>query len=165
MRVRAATREDAPALFEMILELAEYERLSDAVRGDAGLLARTVFEERAAEALIAETEDGGAAGYAFFYRTFSTFECRAGLWVEDIYVRPPHRGSGLGRMLLGRIAAAALEQGCPRVEWSALEWNELALGFYDRLGARRLDEWRMLRLEGEALARLGTAGRPGPPAL
>jgi GNAT superfamily N-acetyltransferase len=157
MRVRAATREDAPVLFELILELAEYERLSDAVRGDAGLLARTVFEERAAEALIAETEDGGAAGYAFFYRTFSTFECRAGLWVEDIYVRPRHRGSGLGRQLLGRIAAAALERGYPRVEWSALEWNELALGFYDRLGARRLDDWRMLRLEGEALARVGAA--------
>ena len=153
--IREAGPEDAETLFDLICELADYERLRDDVVGDAEVLRRSIFEDGAAEALLAE-EDGNPLGYAIVCGTVSTFECRGGIWVEDIYVRPPARERGVGRALFERVAALAVERGLPRVEWAALEWNELALGFYHRLGARRLDDWRMLRLEGEALTRLGS---------
>jgi GNAT superfamily N-acetyltransferase len=154
IRIRPARREDAALLFALIRELAEYEKLSEAVRGDAELLADSLFERGVADALIAEAGEE-AAGYAMFFTTFSTFECRPGLWVEDIFVRPAARRRGIGRALLAEIARVAVDRGYPRVEWVALDWNEPALRFYDRLGATRLDEWRALRLEGEALQRLG----------
>jgi GNAT superfamily N-acetyltransferase len=156
LTIRAATEADVETLFGLILELASYEKLSGEVNGDAERLRRSLFEARTAEALLAET-GGEAVGYAIFCGTFSTFECQAGLWIEDLFVRPESRRLGIGRALFAHVAALALERGCPRVEWAALDWNELALGFYDRLGARRMDEWRMLRLEGEPLARLGAA--------
>jgi GNAT superfamily N-acetyltransferase len=156
MEIRAAVREDAEVLFGLIRELADYEKLGDAVTGDARLLATTLFDRRGAEALIAEV-GGEAVGYAVFFGTFSTFECRPGLWVEDLFVRPEHRQRGIGRALLGRIAAIALEWDCARLEWSALDWNEPALRFYDELGAERLEQWRALRLEGDVLRRLGSA--------
>ncbi|HWM55482.1 MAG TPA: GNAT family N-acetyltransferase [Solirubrobacterales bacterium] len=154
MTIRPAVRGDAELLFGLIRELAEYEKLGDAVRGDAELLARTLFDQEAAEPLIAEV-DGEAVGYAIFFDTFSTFECRSGIWVEDLFVRPEHRRRGIGRSLLARIAATALERGCARLEWSALDWNEPALRFYDELGATRLGEWLTLRLDGQELERLG----------
>jgi GNAT superfamily N-acetyltransferase len=154
MRIRPAQRDDAELLFELIGELAEYEKLADAVKGDAELLATTLFDREGAEALIAEVE-GKAVGYAIFFATYSTFECRPGLWVEDLFVQPEHRRRGIGRALLGHIAGLALERDCARLEWSALDWNEPALRFYDELGATRLREWEMLRLEGEGLERLG----------
>ncbi len=158
MRIRTAVREDAELLFGLIRELAEYEKLGDAVRGDAELLATTLFDQGAAEALIAE--DGGeAVGYAIFFGAFSTFECRPGIWVEDLFVRPEHRRRGIGRALLARLAATALERDCARLEWSALDWNELALRFYDELGATRLEEWLTLRLDGQELERLGAEPR------
>lgn len=159
MRIRAAVREDAELLFGLIRELAEYEKLGDAVKGDAELLATTLFDQGAAEALIAEV-DGEAVGYAIFFGTFSTFECRPGIWVEDLFVRPENRRCGIGRALLARIAATALERDCARLEWSALDWNEPALRFYDELGATRLREWLILRLDGQELERLGTEPRP-----
>jgi GNAT superfamily N-acetyltransferase len=152
--IRVATEADVETLFGLILELASYEKLSDEVNGDPERLRRSLFEARTAEALLAEA-GGKAVGYAILCGTFSTFECQAGLWIEDLFVRPESRRLGIGRALFAHVAALALERGCPRIEWAALDWNELALGFYDRLGARRMDEWRMLRLEGEALARLG----------
>ncbi len=155
MRIRSAVRDDAELLFGMIRELAEYEKLGDAVRGDAELLARSLFDQGAAEALIAEV-DGEAVGYAIFFGTFSTFECRPGIWVEDLFVRPENRRRGIGRALLARIAATALERECARLEWSALDWNEPALRFYDELGATRLRDWLILRLDGQGLKRLGT---------
>jgi GNAT superfamily N-acetyltransferase len=155
LTIRAVAEDDVEALFGLILELAAYEKLTDEVRGDAETLRRSLFEEGTAEALLAEL-DGEAAGYAIVCGTFSTFECKGGIWIEDIYVRPECRMAGVGRALFARVAALALERGFPRVEWAALNWNELALGFYDRLGARRMDEWQMLRLEGEALTRLGS---------
>lgn len=157
LTIRAVTEEDVETLFELILELAAYEKLSAEVTGDAGVLAHSLFVERTAEALLAEV-GGEAVGYAIVCGTFSTFECKGGIWIEDIYVQPESRKAGVGRELFARIAAMAVERGLPRVEWAALDWNELALGFYDRLGARRMDEWRMLRLEGEALRRLGSPG-------
>jgi GNAT superfamily N-acetyltransferase len=95
-------------------------------------------------------------GYAVFFTTFSTFECKAGLWVEDLFVRPSHRRQGAGRALLAHVAGLARERGCARVEWSALGWNEPALRFYEKIGARRMEQWQALRLEGEPLERLGT---------
>lgn len=139
----------------MIQALADYEELSDAVRGDAELLATTLFDHGGAEALIAEV-DAEAVGYAVLSTTFSTFECRPGLWIEDLFVRPERRRRGIGRALLGHIAGLARERGCARLEWSALDWNEPALRFYDEIGATRMEQWRILRLEGDALERLGT---------
>ena len=153
--IRPAEPEDVETLFGLILELASYEKLRDEVNGDADVLSRSLFVERTAEALLAE-RGGEAVGYAIICGTFSTFECKGGIWIEDIYVRPGSREAGVGRALFAAIAGLAVERDLPRVEWAALDWNELALGFYDRLGARRMEEWRMLRLEGDALARLGS---------
>lgn len=155
LTIREATEDDVGTLFELIVELAVYEKIEHEVNGNAETLARSLFVEHSAEALLAEV-DGVAAGYAIVCGTFSTFACKGGIWIEDIYVRPQSRKAGIGRALFTRIAALAVERGFPRVEWAALEWNELALGFYDGLGARRLSDWRMLRLEGEPLARLGS---------
>jgi len=159
-QIRPACRDDAALLFALIGELAEYERLADRVRGDAELLAGALFDDEAGEAILAEV-GGEAVGYAIFFSTFSTFECRTGLWVEDLFVKPKQRGRGTGRALLGHIAGLALERNCARLEWSALDWNSLALRFYDSLGASLLSQWRMLRLEGDALRKLGA----GPQSL
>lgn len=153
LTIREAGEGDVETLFELILELAAYEKLRDEVSGDAETLRRSLFVERTAEALVAEHGES-AVGYAIFCGTFSTFECRGGLWVEDIYIRPESRRLGAGRALLARVAAIARERGLTRLEWAALDWNQLALDFYEGLGATRLDEWRMLRLDGEALAAL-----------
>jgi GNAT superfamily N-acetyltransferase len=154
MRIRAAQPDDTATLLGLIGELAEYEELADAVNGTAELLSAALFDAKAAEALIAEV-DGEAVGYAIFFATFSTFECRRGLWVEDLFVRPEHRRRGAGRALLARIAELAVERGCARLEWSALDWNEPTLRFYEKIGARHLAQWQALRLEGEELRRLG----------
>lgn len=146
MRIRPATEADAELLFGLILELAAYEKLTDAVAGDVEVLRRSLFEQRAAEALIVEV-DGEAIGYAIFYTTFSTFECRSGIWLEDLYVRPDRRRGGIGQTVLEHLAGLALERGHVRLEWCALDWNEPALRFYAKLGAKRLDEWKMLRLD------------------
>jgi GNAT superfamily N-acetyltransferase len=157
MHIRSAERDDAELLFGLIGELAGYERLSEAVKGDAGLLARTLFDEGGAEALIVEA-GGAAVGFAVFFTTFSTFECRPGLWIEDLFVRPEQRRRGIGSALLAHIAGLAIERCCARLEWSALGWNEPALRFYDQAGATLMEDWRILRLEGEALTSLGRRG-------
>ncbi len=152
--LRAATEADADLLFGLILELAGYEKLADQVRGDAEVLRRTLFEQRAAEALLIETPGGETVGYAIFFTTFSSFECRSGIWLEDVYVRPEHRRGGIGLAVMEHLAALALERGHVRLDWCALEWNEPALDFYAGLGATRLDDWRMLRLEADGMRRL-----------
>lgn len=151
--IRPAEEADIETLFGLILELAEYEKLTDAVRGDAEVLRRSLFEQRAAEALLIEA-GGEAIGYAIFYTTFSTFECRSGIWLEDVYVRPQHRRGGIGARVIEHLAALALERGHVRLEWCALDWNEPALRFYAGLGATRLDEWKMFRLERDGMQRL-----------
>ena len=154
MRIRAATEADAELLFSLILELASYEKLADEVRGDPEVLRRSLFEQRAAEALL--VEDGEEAiGYAIFFTTFSTFECRSGIWLEDVYVRPDRRRDGIGQVVLEHLAALALERGHVRLDWCALAWNEPALRFYEKLGARQLEDWRMFRLELDGMRRLG----------
>jgi GNAT superfamily N-acetyltransferase len=154
VQIRAATPEDVQVLYDLILELASYEKLGDSVAGTAETLRRSLFEQRAAEALLLETADGEAVGYAIFFTNFSTFECRPGIWLEDVYVRPEHRRGGIGRAVMEHLAGIAAERGYARLEWCALEWNEPALSFYAKLGARRLDDWRMLRLEEDGLKRL-----------
>jgi GNAT superfamily N-acetyltransferase len=153
LRIRPATEEDAELIFGLILELAEYEKLADKVAGDADTLRRSLFDQQAAEALVLELDDE-PVGYAIFFTTFSTFECRSGIWLEDVYVRPEHRRAGIGRVVMEHLAGLALERGHIRFEWCALDWNEPALEFYKGLGATRLDDWRMLRLERDGMRKL-----------
>jgi GNAT superfamily N-acetyltransferase len=152
--VRAARREDTALLLALFGELAEYERLTEMMRASEEKLTTALFGVRPlAEALIAERE-GQAAGYALFFTTFSSFLASPGIWLEDLFVRPPHRRFGVGRTLLAAVAARTRERGGERLEWAALDWNELALGFYRRLGAHTMGEWVTHRLDGEALAGL-----------
>jgi GNAT superfamily N-acetyltransferase len=150
--VRAATAHDVPRLLELFGALADYEQLRDELHATDEQLRDALFGERpAAEALIAERA-GEAVGYALFFPTFSTFLARSGIWLEDLFVLPEHRGAGVGRALLAAVAARVGDGA--RLEWAALDWNELALGFYRGLGARTMDEWTSLRLDGDALTTL-----------
>ena len=152
--IRPARREDVVLLLSLFAELAEYEQLGHLLSADERKLAEALFGERpVAEALIAE-RDGHVAGYAVFFTTFSSFLARPGIWLEDLFVRPPHRRFGVGRALLCAVAALTRERGGERLEWAALDWNELALGFYHGLGARTMGEWVTHRLDGEALERV-----------
>jgi len=157
--IRAADADEAGVVLGLIRELAEYERLADQAVGTAEQLAAHMRGPAPlVEVLLAE-RDGEPVGFALFYTTFSTFLCRAGIWLEDLYVRPAERGTGTGRALLATVAALAVERDGGRLEWAALDWNEPALGFYRALGARRLGEWITHRLEGEELRRVaGGAG-------
>jgi len=161
--IRAAASEDVGLLLGLFGELAVYEKLEHELRATESLLREALFGERpAAEALIAEV-GGQTAGYALFYPTFSTFLAIQGVWLEDLFVRPEHRKAGVGRALLSAVAVATRERGGERMEWSALRWNELALGFYRGIGAETMDEWITHRLIGEPLRSLaGDAGEhPG----
>jgi GNAT superfamily N-acetyltransferase len=156
--LRPATPGDVDTVFELIVALADYEHLRHRVTGTRELLEMALFGPRAhAEAVIAEL-DSSPVGFALFFHTFSTFVCRPGLWLEDLFVIPERRRSGIGRALLAHVAAVAVERGCARMEWSALGWNEPALRFYAALGAETLEEWRTLRLDGDALHALGSFG-------
>jgi GNAT superfamily N-acetyltransferase len=149
--VRAATPDDVGQIYDFIVALAVYEREPDGVTGTPEMLADALFGPRpVAEALIAEL-DGEPAGFALFHGTFSTWECLPGIWLEDLFIGDEYRSAGVGYALLKHLAALALERGCPRLEWVALDWNELALGFYERLGAERKSDWELHRLQGDAL--------------
>lgn len=161
LQIRPAAEADVQLLFDLILELATYEKMADEVVGDAEVLRRSLFEEKAAEALLLETPDGEAIGYAIFFTTFSTFECRSGIWLEDVYVRPEHRRGGIGRAVMEHLARLALERGHVRLDWVALDWNEPALNFYEKLGARRLDDWVIHRLERDGIKQLAEGDPPG----
>jgi len=152
LRTRPATRADVPLLLELIGALADYERLRGELHATADLLEEHLFGERpAAEAAIAEA-GGEAAGYALWFTSFSTFLARPGIWLEDLFVLPARRRAGVGRALLEHVARVAVARGCGRLEWTALDWNEPALAFYRGIGARRLPEWDLHRLDGAALA-------------
>lgn len=146
---------DAPAIVGLIGELAEFEHLSHLVEVTPASLAEHLFGPRpAAEAVVAEI-DGEVVAFALFFTNFSTFLGKPGLYLEDLYVRPAHRGTGLGRALLSHLGALAVERGCGRFEWSVLDWNERAIGFYQQMGATLLPDWRICRVTGDALARFG----------
>jgi len=155
--IREATPADLDLIHELILALADYEKLRHEVRADKEVLARHLFGPKPmAEVLIAE-RDGEGVGFALFFHNFSTFEGRPGIYLEDLYVKPEARGSGAGRALLVRLAQLAVERDCARLEWWVLNWNEPALAFYRSIGARAMDEWTVQRVDGEALVRLASS--------
>lgn len=157
IRIRAAKRGDVELMFALIVELATYERAAERVLGTPRLLDNALFgDDPVAEAVIAEL-DGEAVGFALYFRTFSTWLCLPGLWLEDLYVSPQHRRSGVGKALLKHVAAVAVERGYGRLEWAALDWNAPALSFYASLGAEQLNEWLTHRLHGEALRRVAAS--------
>lgn len=158
MHIRFATSADAPTVLAFIRELATYEREPDAVEVTVETLAAQMAEPSPPfECLLAE-DDGVPVGFALFFHTYSTWRGRRGIHLEDLWVTPSARRRGVGRALLVRLAAVAVERGCARLEWSVLDWNELAHGFYRGLGARPLDEWTVWRLDGAALATLAGEG-------
>jgi GNAT superfamily N-acetyltransferase len=155
LSIRPAIPADLPLIAELIRALADYEQLAHEVRFDDAVLGERLFGARPyAEVLIGEV-DGKPQGFALFFHNFSTFEGRPGIYLEDLFVRPEARGSGLGKALLAKLAALAVERDCARLEWSVLDWNEPAIGFYRGLGARMMDAWTVMRVDGAALAKLG----------
>ena len=156
-RIRPAAPADVATILRFVCELAEYEREPDAVEATEAMLAEALFGDRPAAAAVIAEGEGDAIGFALFFHNFSTWTGRRGLYLEDLYVTPEARGSGAGRALLAHLAALALDRGCARFEWSVLDWNEPAIGFYRALGAEPMAEWTVQRLTGEALVRL--AGR------
>jgi GNAT superfamily N-acetyltransferase len=157
LTIRPAVEADLDLIIAFIRALADYEKLADAVRLDRTLLGCHLFGERPmAEVLIGEI-DGVPQGFALFFHNFSTFEGRPGIYLEDLFVTPEARGAGLGKALLARLAQLAMERGCARVEWAVLDWNAPSIAFYERLGAKPMDEWTVMRVDGEALAALAHA--------
>jgi GNAT superfamily N-acetyltransferase len=151
--LRPATPADAPALVGLIRELADFEQLGHMVRLTPQDLVEHLFGPRpAAEAVVAEL-DGQLVGFALFFTNFSTFLGKPGLYLEDLYVQPAHRGHGFGRALLEHLGALAVRRGCGRFEWSVLDWNANAIRFYEAMGAAVLPDWRICRVTGEALER------------
>lgn len=158
--VRAAVPDDVPVLLELVRELAAYEREPDAVEATEQLLSTALFVEGTASCSVA-VRDGEVVGFAFWYVTFSTWKGRPGLWLEDLFVRPAARGTGLGRALLEALAAVCVERGYPRFEWWVLDWNEPARGFYRSLGAHPEDDWTVWRMDADHISALA-AGAPVP---
>ncbi len=151
--LRAAEPRDLAAIVALITELAEFERLAHLVEVTPDKLAPHLFGERpAAECVVGEV-DGEVVAFALYFTNFSTFLARPGLYLEDLYVQPAHRGIGLGKALLGHLARLAAERGCGRFEWSVLDWNADAIAFYQGLGATVMPDWRICRISGEALGR------------
>jgi GNAT superfamily N-acetyltransferase len=153
-RLAPASETDVGLIFQLIRELAVYEKLADQVVATEGDLRAALFGPRPAAEVIIGYAGDDPAGFAMYFQTFSTFKGRPGLYLEDLFVKPEWRGRGLGRMLLARLARIAVERGYGRMEWSVLDWNEMALRVYRAVGARPMDEWTVYRLNGEALRNL-----------
>ena len=157
LSIRPATPADLPLIAQFIRDLAEYEKLSHEVRFDEARLGENLFGARPyAEVVIGEI-DGAAQGFALFFHNFSTFEGRPGLYLEDLFVRPEARGSGLGKALLAHLAQLCSTRDCARLEWSVLDWNAPSIGFYQSLGAKLMDEWTVMRVDGDALTKLASS--------
>jgi GNAT superfamily N-acetyltransferase len=153
--LRAAEPRDVPAIVGLIGELAEFEHLTHLMVATPETLAPHLFGPRpAAEAWVAEV-DGAVVGFALFFVNFSTFLAKPGLYLEDLYIQPAYRSLGLGKALLQRLGALAVERGYGRFEWCVLDWNEHAIRFYEKMGATMLPEWRLCRVTGDALAKFG----------
>ena len=153
--LRAAELRDVAAIVQLIRDLAEFEQLSHLVQATPEKLRPQLFGEKAAaEAVVAEVQ-GEVVAFALFFTNFSTFLALPGLYLEDLYVKPAHRASGIGRALLSHLAALAAARGCGRFEWSVLDWNENAIRFYKGMGASVMTEWQICRVTGDSLARLG----------
>lgn len=154
-RIRIAIEDDVEAIHWMIRELAEFEKLEHLMSASQEDLHRELFSDHPnCEALVAELADGSVVGYAIFFDNFSTFLCRPGLYLEDLYVRPQARKRGIGKSFLVHLARIASERDCGRLEWSVLDWNQNAIDFYQRLGASVLPDWRVVRLDAGGIERL-----------
>lgn len=158
LAIRKAAKGDAPLILQFIRELAVYEKLADAVIARESDIDRALFGENAkAYALIAEW-NGSPSGFALYFFNFSTFLGKHGVYLEDLFVRESHRGLGIGKALLARLARVAKENDCGRLEWSVLDWNAPSIAFYKSLGAVAMDEWTIYRMTGAALDRLAGEG-------
>ena len=151
--IRYAEEKDAALILEFIRALAEYEKMSDEVVATEELLQEWVFEKKKAEVIFA-VEDGVEVGFALFFYNFSTFVGRAGLYLEDVFVKVEHRGKGYGKALLKELARIAVERGCGRMEWVCLNWNQPSIDFYRSLGAVPMDDWTIYRVAGDTLKAL-----------
>jgi GNAT superfamily N-acetyltransferase len=164
LNIRTATPADVPQILAFIRDLAEYEREPDAVHATEADLLRDGFgDTKRFDCLIAELIEDDAAtpvGFALYFYNYSTWRGHAGIHVEDLYVNPEHRGSGIGKALLTRVAAVAVAEGCSRLQWDVLEWNAPAIGFYEQMGAQMLTEWRTMRVTGDSLPALAAYAEP-----
>ena len=151
---RYAQEKDVSLILFFIKELAEYEKMQDQVTAKEELLREWIFRRNRAEVVFA-VKDGKEVGFALFFHNFSTFLGRAGIYMEDLYVRPEFRGKGYGKALLKKLAQIAVARGCGRLEWSCLDWNEPSIGFYRSLGAGSMDEWTVYRMDGNLLEDFG----------
>ncbi|MDP3712035.1 MAG: GNAT family N-acetyltransferase [Mycobacteriales bacterium] len=157
MSIRPATPADVEVVLQLVRELAAYERAPDAVEATASMLQEALFGHSPVASCHLVELDGEVVGFALWYVTFSTWKGLPGLWLEDLFVRPEARGSGLGRALLQTLAGVAVERGYARFEWWVLDWNTPAQGFYESLGAKPEDEWTVWRVDGDALTALAGA--------
>jgi len=151
---RFAEEKDTDLILFYIKELAEYEKMSDQVIADSEILKEWIFEKKKAEVIFA-LDDGEEVGFALFFHNFSTFLGRAGIYLEDLFVLPEHRGKGHGKGLLKKLAQIAVERGCGRLEWSCLDWNQPSIDFYLSLGAEPMSEWTVYRIAGDFLTDFG----------
>jgi len=153
--VRFATRADVPVIVSLIRELAVYEKLEHLATATPERLEAQLFGEGSVIECLVGEQDGEPVGFALFFHNFSTFLCKKGLYLEDLFVRPSARGTGMGKRLLQRLAQIAVERDCGRFEWSVLDWNVDAQAFYAKMGATMLPDWRICRVTGDALQALG----------
>lgn len=151
----SAKRDDVPIILEFIKALAEYEHMGDEVVADVETLEHWLFDEKKAEVIFA-VADEEKVGFALFFHNFSTFLGRAGLYLEDLFVKPEYRGRGYGKALLIELARIAVDRGCGRLEWWCLDWNEPSIEFYRSMGAEAMDDWTVYRIAGDRLKKLGS---------
>ena len=161
--IRAATPDDVPRILAFIRALAAYEREPDAVEATEAALLRDGFGPNPYYFCLIAEHDGRPVGFALYFFNYSTWAGRPGLYLEDFFVYPEFRGLGIGKALLRRVAAIAVENGCRRFQWAVLDWNSPAIGFYRAMGAEFLDEWRSMRVTGPALLRLAAIGTESAP--
>lgn len=152
--IRAATPADVPLILALVRELAVYEKLEHEVSATEDDLQKTLFGDRRFAECVLANLNGEPVGFALYFSNFSTFLGRPGLYLEDLFVRPAARGMGVGRALLEHLARVAVQRGWGRFEWSVLDWNDPAIGFYKKLGAKPMDEWTIFRLSGDSLRKL-----------
>ena len=157
LRIERATERDVPLILRLIKGLSEYEKLAHEVTATEAGLRETLFGARAAAEVVIGYTGDAPVGFALFFPNYSTFLGKPGLYLEDLFVLPEWRGHGLGLALMRHLAKTAVERGCGRFEWSVLDWNEPAIGFYKSLGATLMDGWSIVRVTGDALEKLGGA--------
>lgn len=158
LRLRPAVRADVPLILRFIRALAEYEKLLDEVVATEAALEEHLFGSQPRSEVILAEWNGVSAGFALYFHNFSTFLCRPGIYLEDVFVHPEFRGRGIGKALLLELARIARQRGCGRFEWAVLDWNKPSIQFYESLGAEAMDEWRLMRVSGPALNRLADQG-------